>query len=381
MARLPTPPQRVVPPEGLPMPPTATEATASPVTMILNYLQSRGYQPSSENVRRALEANAKDPGLIPGLRSDTAATDAEDQAAMRAAGKGGGRSTQPQSRSTLPVDLTHGPTNEADWQPNTSKTTSAPPAAQDVLSMQNATNPAMRAAVPNIPVQPPSAGQPPSAEYVGNAQPPSGGSITINPDALPGPRNPALSAPPSQTQIAPPPTSLEQAMIEALTGPNRTGALPAPIPQAALPVPPQQITGPPQAPEAPMAPPNSSIQLPGPPAAPQAPMFENVPPPPPIATIQAPPASSIPPSGGLNIEDRMMPGRGNLTIQAPSAASMPATQPPVIEQTRPILDRIVRGAGTGAGMGRIAGPYGAAIGGVAGAVPGLWDLGKHIVGR
>ena len=55
----------------------------------MRYLQSKGVPPSSANVRAALEANARDPGVIPGLRSDTPATEADDQAAMRATGKGG----------------------------------------------------------------------------------------------------------------------------------------------------------------------------------------------------------------------------------------------------------------------------------------------------
>jgi hypothetical protein len=283
---------------------------------------------------------------------------------MRAAGKGGSRSGgSGGGRSTLPADLTHGPTNEADWQPNTTKTTSASPtaaSAQDVLAVQNATNPAMRAGVPDVPMQS-------NAEYVGNAQPASGRSTTINPDALPGPRNSSLA----YQQ----PTSLEEAMIEALSGPQ---------PQGMLPSPPRQITGPAAPPEAPMASPNTPIPMPGEPAPPQAPpglQVENVPMPSPQQTIQAPPASSIPPSGGLNVEDRMMPGRGNLTIQAPSAGSMPPTTPPVVEETTPILNRIVRGGATGAGVGRMFGPYGAPIGAVAGAVPGLWDLGRHIIGR
>src|SRR5580765_2440546 len=60
---------------------------ASPTTLVLRYLQSKGIPPSSANVRAALEANARDPGVIPGLRSDTAATEADDQAAMH--GRGG----------------------------------------------------------------------------------------------------------------------------------------------------------------------------------------------------------------------------------------------------------------------------------------------------
>jgi hypothetical protein len=300
---------------------------------------------------------------------------------MRAAGKGGSRSGGGggRSRSTLPVDLGHGPTNEADWQPTT---TSAP--ASPVVAGQTAADAAMRATVPRVPVTepPPSSTNLPTApnaagpngEYVGNAQPANGRSMTIDPTAipgpnnaaLPGPRNPALSSP--QAAL---PSPFEQAMVEALSGPQ---------PQGMLPPPPRQITGPPSAPEAPMAQPNTPIPMPGPQAQPGL-SIENVPMPPPQQTIQAPPASSIPPSGGLSIEDRMMPGRGNLTIQAPSVGSMPPTTPPVVEETTPMLNRIVRGGATGAGVGRMFGPYGAAIGGVAGAAPGLWDLGRHIVGR
>ena len=90
---MPVPPQPVMPPEGIALvtdpASTGTAPDASPTTMVLQYLKSRGFQPSSENVRRALEANARDPGVIPGLRSDRPATDAEDMAAMRAAGVGG----------------------------------------------------------------------------------------------------------------------------------------------------------------------------------------------------------------------------------------------------------------------------------------------------
>lgn len=76
----------------------------SPTTMVLNYLKARGYQPTTENVRRALEANARDPGVIEGLRSGTASTEAEDQAAMAAArgGGGGGGNTSAAPVQTAP---------------------------------------------------------------------------------------------------------------------------------------------------------------------------------------------------------------------------------------------------------------------------------------
>jgi len=50
-------------------------------------LKERGFQPSSENVRRALEANARDPGVISGLRSDTAGTDPKTSSAPPVAGR------------------------------------------------------------------------------------------------------------------------------------------------------------------------------------------------------------------------------------------------------------------------------------------------------
>lgn len=67
----------------------------SPTTLVLNYLKQSGQQPTSANVRRALEANQRDPTLIPGLINDRPATDAEDQAAMAASKQGTGAARQP----------------------------------------------------------------------------------------------------------------------------------------------------------------------------------------------------------------------------------------------------------------------------------------------
>jgi len=76
--QLPRPPIPVMPDTGQ-VPVTQQidrtgQDALSPTTMVLNYLKERGFQPTSENVRRALEANARDPGVIEGLRSDTSAT-------------------------------------------------------------------------------------------------------------------------------------------------------------------------------------------------------------------------------------------------------------------------------------------------------------------
>jgi hypothetical protein len=127
MARLPVPPTQVMPPEGTAPVTQDVDTTGqdalSPTTLVLNYLKARGYTPSTENVRRALEANARDPGVIGGLRSDTAATDADDKAAMAAArgnagGGAGGGDSRPMPVPPIP------PTGGA---PNTS----AAPAPSD----------------------------------------------------------------------------------------------------------------------------------------------------------------------------------------------------------------------------------------------------------
>ena len=66
----------------------------SPTTLILDYLNSKGWKPTNENVRRALEAAQQDPGAIPGLRSDTADPVAEAAAEAASSGGGGSRSTR-----------------------------------------------------------------------------------------------------------------------------------------------------------------------------------------------------------------------------------------------------------------------------------------------
>lgn len=87
---MPTPP---MPLAGVdPSPPSDAQ---SPTTLILNHLKSQGMPATSENVRRALEQNQANPGTIKGLISDRPSTEAEDQAAMKAAGQGGGRSATP----------------------------------------------------------------------------------------------------------------------------------------------------------------------------------------------------------------------------------------------------------------------------------------------
>src|SRR3954464_347985 len=66
--------------------------------LIQAYLASKGLQPTGDNVRRALEGNNANPGMIKGLMNSLPSTEAEDQAAMAAArgrASGGGGSSIP----------------------------------------------------------------------------------------------------------------------------------------------------------------------------------------------------------------------------------------------------------------------------------------------
>jgi hypothetical protein len=193
---------------------------ASPTTLVLNYLKQRGYQPSSENVRRALEANARDPGVIPGMLNMTAERDT---------GGGGGarRSSFPQ-----PVNLSMENTLPAPG----GKTTSAPPAfspIKDVVTPDVA--PAPQAAGPPVVPEVPRA---PIDIALDRATAPQ----------LPAPQpTPALPAPPEVTAL-PAPANMPQ-----LPGAPARPAIAGPpdVPQIAAP--PRQITGPPAPNEAPVA--------------------------------------------------------------------------------------------------------------------------------
>jgi hypothetical protein len=247
---IPTPPMPVMPPEGIaPVTDPASTGTApdaSPTTMVLQYLKSRGYQPSSENVRRALEANQRDPGVIPGLRSDRPATDAEDMAAMRAAGAGrggGGRSLPvppipPNTTGATPPMDRRDDTSSAQPSTNTSDSSSSstPPLNPDYSMPGWGT----AAAGTGVALANAILGRSRGAEFVGNAQPASG-------------RVTDVDLPP--TSALPSPSLMDMAM-------NR--AVPGPVAAPQLPPPPAQITGPPAVAEAPVAAPGSTVVTPPP---------------------------------------------------------------------------------------------------------------------
>ena len=198
-------------------PTDAENAELSPTAMIQNYLSQRGYQPTSENVRRALEANARDPGVISGLRSD--------QAGPNTGGGGGGPS--------LPVPPVP-PTLEHTNQPTPERTSAQP-------------------------TPPPGTGGDGSGlgGLILSLLAPFGMNMGRTPP--PGDPNLKVGMPP---QTGAPITASESL---GLTGPPAQVTGPAANPQ--LPAPPKQITGPPAPAEAPVAKPGEVIPQPGPTSA------------------------------------------------------------------------------------------------------------------
>lgn len=83
----------------------------SPTALVFDYLQSKGMQPTSENVRRALEANARNPGAIAGLVNE--APDPAD--------------AQPTTAPSVANKIEAKPAVAADAPPDREQTTSAAP--------------------------------------------------------------------------------------------------------------------------------------------------------------------------------------------------------------------------------------------------------------
>src|SRR5678809_374683 len=114
---------------GKPMPVQATDdvvtngaiegsAQYSPMTLLMRYFNSQGIPPSAENIRRAIEQNAREPGTIPGLRNAMPEDSAPATQSTRVGAPSGGGGQQ---LPVPPVPPTGG------GQP----TTSAPPPSGD----------------------------------------------------------------------------------------------------------------------------------------------------------------------------------------------------------------------------------------------------------
>ena len=290
----------------------------SPVTLILNYLKSRGYQPSAENIRRTVEANARDPGVlgadpVAGLRNARASTEAEDQAAMRAAGgRGGGGGDGGLVRE------------EGSWDVPGGKTSSAPPATPSTWrgpfsgppdptnTLTTTADQAMRFAVPNIP----------GPEY--------GLTSDYTRPPLRGPWGGGGGGGPSPTE--PPPTGpVGDAVTRALEGPPEQLRLPGP-------------------PEVPRLPPPSALPNPGVPVPEVAP-----------APMAAP-----------------MPGVPNVVGQS---ARPPSIAPGNRIQGAPIIASPLQKAIPKIGLGILSRNPGMVAGSVASAAPEVMDIAKQILGR
>lgn len=219
----------------------------SPTTMVLNYLKARGYQPTTENVRRALEANAWNPGAISGLRSDVAAIDPTDT--------GGSKKTSAPPSNTnvdsgrVSVEGQVGPgSGSTGLSPN-----QPPPRALDWLREVGPTAPA-----PTLP--PPADGA--TVGSTGPAtMPPRTGAAVALPDPIAEAVTKALSGPPGQLALPAP----EGQNMPRIEGPAPQLALPAPSGQPALPAPTPGLGGipntPPQANTAPQGEPGGQVRL------------------------------------------------------------------------------------------------------------------------
>jgi hypothetical protein len=258
MARMPTPP--IPPPGG---DPDASPDAMSPTVMLQKRLQSMGLPLTAENMSRLLASNANfnsggaGDGPVPGLRSDIPATEAEDQAAMRARGNGSPRSSAPPPYVNPPaVNLGAAPmTNEADFQMPTT-----PP-------------------IPNVGNLPFQAVPPPTTLPLPQIPPPilpgGGGGRGV----VPAPNVPPAPPPPAamQAPVPPPiPNPLETALNRAV--PPAPPALPAPTPPLALPAPNAptmpRIAAPPPVPQVGGPPPRLALPAPENTGAPRLPAPE-----------------------------------------------------------------------------------------------------------
>jgi hypothetical protein len=106
---------------------------------VLNFLKSKGYPLNGASIRTALEQNAREPGYIPGLDNNAPSTEAEDQAAMRAAGVGsGGRGGSSSARPSVANKIEAGSPKDAS---NTTMTPSEKEYAGRSSAQPTGTNP------------------------------------------------------------------------------------------------------------------------------------------------------------------------------------------------------------------------------------------------
>ena len=115
----------------------------SPTAMIMKYLARQGVGPTSDNVRAALEQQARDPNTIAGLRADYAPPDKDGSSvAGKIEGSGGGPAGSGQGKPTPPpppADLTHvAGADEVGWQPGSPNTSAQPSSGMDLTGLGQA---------------------------------------------------------------------------------------------------------------------------------------------------------------------------------------------------------------------------------------------------
>lgn len=183
----------------------------SPTTIVLNYLKERGYPLTAENIRRTVEANARDPGAIGGNVANYTRSGGGDVELRNASTEGTSASPAPRAKPGFPQPINPSWQTVEPW-------------------------PTQSSSQPSLP----------------NAGAPNGG-LPLPPPMLPGEPSPVGGGTPPE--IAPPPDPIRDAITRAISGPPEAPALPAP------PVRPQ-IAAPPEVPALPA--PSPQLALPAP---------------------------------------------------------------------------------------------------------------------
>lgn len=241
---------------------TTTEDPLSPTTIVLNALRKAGMPITNENIRRYVAGNARQPGEsgtdLPGLRIEAQG----DEPSGRNAPQGGpgvgqsGSATKQVEGSNKQSGYSSSTPDRRTSDASNLEISSSSPVPQQRTGPQDATDfltpAAIAAAAIGAGAIPGMMNRGPQAEYVGNAQMPTGSMMDVNPTGLPSP-DPTMqlgsSAGPmpnvAPQALPPPPTSMETAMQRAIAPSDPGGLAPIAPPQPAAPIAmPNQASGP-----------------------------------------------------------------------------------------------------------------------------------------
>lgn len=205
-------------------------AAYSPMTLLMRYFNSQGIPPSADNIRRAIEANARNPGTVPGLVNTMPEDSSPAQPSTRVAPK-----------STADRNATGGPFDTGQGEPQTS---AAPAGAGPQISVgggpsvgEIATAIGLGGLLPAVLMR--NRGTPPPAP--GATAPPTDPAALFRPEGA-VPATPGAGQPPlvpedrgiiDYTQLEPPRSQLSTALDRAVSGqPNFVGDMPPVSPDA-----------------------------------------------------------------------------------------------------------------------------------------------------